>query len=517
MIEKITEIIEQKHKAHQVQGPAGIQGPPGIQGSPVQQVLMAPTVSMEPMELMAQNIDPCVACLLDALVKLDSGAVLVNVTANLERGLLGPSGDVNITLPLVIDVDVATLLQAQLGETLGIGENATIFEICAAIDAEGLDITAVINALELDLDPIVTFQISQIVNQIAIAINEITGIPITPELIDEILASIDIDDIVAQITANVQVSLEILETCIGQVPPPPPTTATLNVTKNTQCDVEQFGQEICNFNPQITVTDDNPTPSSFPASATPQVVTLGAGQYNVSEAGFVPGLAQCAGFEGGQQIIGNIYACADFSEDCSGDISAGESLSCEIENTVIDTSPATASLTVNKEIYGCEDNETDPITAMDCRLLLNNDPDWISCNESDISDTSVCEALPENIFDIRVLDDQNDPIAEDIEGSELGTTIQNIEPGTYTVNEIKNPTSNINQLGENPDIARICMNVNDFTDGGELINLNADLDYNICLEYEDQPGNAQGDDCSTITLAAGEQRTCTVKNYIIVA
>ena len=46
-----------------------------------------------------------------------------------------------MTLPLVIDVNVATLLQAQLGETLGIGENATIFEICAAIDAEGLDIS----------------------------------------------------------------------------------------------------------------------------------------------------------------------------------------------------------------------------------------------------------------------------------------------------------------------------------------------------------------------------------------
>jgi len=83
---------------------------------------------------------------------------------------------------------LAALLQAQLGETLGIGENATIFEICAVIDVEGLDIPAVIDALELDLDPIVTAQISQIVNQIAIAINEITGIPIPPELIDEILA-----------------------------------------------------------------------------------------------------------------------------------------------------------------------------------------------------------------------------------------------------------------------------------------------------------------------------------------
>ena len=130
---------------------------------------------------------------------------------------------------MVIDVDVATLLQAQLGETLGIGENATIFEICAAIDAEGLDIAAVIDALELDLDPIVTAQISQIVNQIAIAINEITGIPITPELIDEILASIDIDDIVAQITANVEVSLGILETCLGQDQSPTTTSNNRNI------------------------------------------------------------------------------------------------------------------------------------------------------------------------------------------------------------------------------------------------------------------------------------------------
>ena len=49
---------------------------------------MAPTESMEPTELMEQTLNPCVACLLDALVKLDSGALLVNVTTNLERGLL---------------------------------------------------------------------------------------------------------------------------------------------------------------------------------------------------------------------------------------------------------------------------------------------------------------------------------------------------------------------------------------------------------------------------------------------
>ena len=43
---------------------------------------------------------------------------------------------------------------------------------------QGLDIAAVITGLELDLDPIVTAQISQLVNQIAIAISDITGEPI---------------------------------------------------------------------------------------------------------------------------------------------------------------------------------------------------------------------------------------------------------------------------------------------------------------------------------------------------
>ena len=58
---------------------------------------------------------------------------------------------------------MATLLQQQIAETLELDANATIFEICAAIDAEeSLDIAAIINAHELDLDPIVTAQISQL-------------------------------------------------------------------------------------------------------------------------------------------------------------------------------------------------------------------------------------------------------------------------------------------------------------------------------------------------------------------
>jgi hypothetical protein len=115
--------------------------------------------------------------------------------------------------------------------------------------------------------------------------------------------------------------------------------------------------------------------------------------------------------------------------------------------------------------------------------------------------------LPENIFDIEVLDDQNNPIQQFV-GSEQGTTIQNLQPGTYTVNEIKH-VNNINQLGVSSNAEEGCINAG-FPDGGSLANTTTGISYDICFEYEDEQGN----DCSTITLAAGEERTCIVKNYI---
>ncbi len=373
------------------------------------------------------NINPCVACLVDALAKLDSGAILVNVTVDLpdNRPITTPVPQQSITLPLVIDVDVSLLLQQQLAVDLQLDRNATIFEICAALDEQGLDVQAVIDSLEVDLAPIVTAQISQLINQIAITISKITGHPVDQQLIDAIIASIDIDDIVAQITANVQVSLGILEACLGQVPPPPPTTATLTVDKDTHCDVEQLGQEICNFNPQITVTDDNPTPSSFPASDTPLNVTLGAGSYNVNEAGFVLGLAQCAGFVGGQQIINNIYACADFSDDCSGDISAGESLGCEIENTIIDTTVPIAQLNVTK-LVTCEDENGE------------NSPSCVDVQGN----------ITEDQFSIQVTDDN--PVPSLFDGSENGTLVT-LGPGNYNVTETPKASvdADIETLGGN--------------------------------------------------------------------
>jgi hypothetical protein len=184
------------------------------------------------------------------------------------------------------------------------------------------------------------------------------------------------------------------------------------------------------------------------------------------------------------------------------------------------TTPITASLTVNKEIYGCANIGPHPagegFLLMDCSSLQNsNDPDsgWIQYNDSRISSSSFCRELTENFFDIKVSDDQGNPITEEpIVGSPTGTTIENLVPGTYTVEEIKDPTNNINQLAEYPSQANLCINAG-FTDGGQIIikaNAQINIDYILCIEYEDEQNN----NCSTITLGAGESRTCTVKNYI---
>ena len=179
----------------------------------------------------------------------------------------------NITVPVVIDVNLATLLQAQLGLSLGIGANATIFQICAAIDAAGgINEAAVIAALTVTLGPIVTAQVQALDSQIA-AILISTGVPsnvITPTLINTIINGISVPAIIAQITANVQVSLGILEACLGQVPPPP-TTETLTVIKNTEC---QADNQTCEQNPiqpsnfTVVIDGNNPSQNNFPGSST---------------------------------------------------------------------------------------------------------------------------------------------------------------------------------------------------------------------------------------------------------
>jgi len=157
----------------------------------------------------------------------------------------------------VIDVDVALLLQQQLAISLGLGADATIFEICAEINATGgINTPLLIANLEAALTPLVEEQISTIVLTIVAAINDLIGIPIIDLTPEEIIDAVDIQAIVDQITANVEVSLGILSACLDL--PPTAGVAAAQATQSTPTSALNFQLPIAQ-QMQPTIQQMNPT------------------------------------------------------------------------------------------------------------------------------------------------------------------------------------------------------------------------------------------------------------------
>jgi hypothetical protein len=241
----------------------------------------------------------------------------------------------------------------------------------------------------------------------------------------------------------------------------------LTVTKTTTCNPQEFG-DICNVNYDFAVNGNNPTPSIFTASDTPIVVTLDAGAYSVIQSNFEPGLAQCAGFDGGQQIEPNTYTCTNLSDDCSGDISIGEELTCNIENTVIDVNvpPETATLNVTKLVtFDDQNGENSP----SCADLLGN--------------------ITEDQFNIQVFGDNAVPGS--FAGSEAGTTVT-LNAGPYQLNDtaLSSVATDIESLGGN-----ITGPIPSFT------------------------GNCQQQGSSSVasaTIAGGASENCAVENHFVI-
>ena len=173
------------------------------------------------------DFDPCVACLLDALVKLDTGSVLVDISGEIDVGTGGTPDLVDTDVKVVIDLELAEILQAQLGETLLGDPNATIFEICAEINGTSLDIGVILAALEDTLTDIIIDELDANVNAIAAQVSGALGqLGVFPPnaagletAINAFITGItddDIAEIVANITADVEVSLEIFNRCLEE-------------------------------------------------------------------------------------------------------------------------------------------------------------------------------------------------------------------------------------------------------------------------------------------------------------
>ena len=229
-------------------------------------------------------------------------------------------------------------------------------------------------------------------------------------------------------------------------------------------------------------------------------------------------LCQESGFDKGFLLNENTVICTEFEGECSGIVEKGELKECTVENYIvgiINGESTTTKLTVNKEIYGCDNIEGE--AEIDCQTLENDNAGWILCDDlvnSVQGAATFCNPLQEDEFDIEVSDGDNTLIAPpgQFEGSTEGIMIMDLEPGTYNINEITHTNGNINQFGEDNITANDCMNLN-FVAGGIFSDTTSGIDYRICFEYEDENGN----DCNSIGLQTGDDKTCTVKNYILFA
>lgn len=131
-----------------------------------------------------------------------------------------------------------------------------------------------------------------------------------------------IGDGVANALTPLQISNSGQRGTQGPTEPPtePPATGTLKVIKVLRCpsegitcpDPEEFG---------IEVTGNNPVPPSFQASSTGVDVKLEPGEYSVDETSF-------------PDLPAGVIHTEAFSEECSGTINAGETITCTITNTV---------------------------------------------------------------------------------------------------------------------------------------------------------------------------------------
>ena len=107
--------------------------------------------------------------------------------------------------------------------------------------------------------------------------------------------------------------------CKGVDIGPTPNTATLTVTK--VCEGPPHCPPVNDF--KITVTGNNPSPATFGGSETGTQVTLGPGQYKITE--------QTPGFPVEFSVSGNCVKTGDL--EASGTIGAGETQKCDIKNT----------------------------------------------------------------------------------------------------------------------------------------------------------------------------------------
>jgi hypothetical protein len=209
------------------QGPVGPQGPPGPEGPKGDTGDRGPigpngTTGPEgPQGPPGNSSDPCIDCLNFALLNLTNGQITSSVIINLP--IVG-----GIALPITINVDTLDLLLDALRAELLLDADASIFDICAAlnllIETTGFDQTTFIAELIAAITPILN---AELIVKITAAID---AIPLIPSSAIPGLVAIAVANIQANLLLNIGDVLDVLIDCILSIPDSNGIATTASVT-----------------------------------------------------------------------------------------------------------------------------------------------------------------------------------------------------------------------------------------------------------------------------------------------
>ena len=161
----------------------------------------------------------------------------------------------------------------------------------------------------------------------------------------DMIGDINVDDN-STLVVNCNPVIEIT----GQIEDANMTDISLTVIKNfIGCVIDNDGLTLVDCPPgvpstpedfTINVEGNNVNPSSFSGDDTGTLLTMEEGEFTVAEEQVSsPAPHQCNNilgqtFDAGSDLGNGQYICTTFENDCSGNISAGDELTCTIDNTI---------------------------------------------------------------------------------------------------------------------------------------------------------------------------------------
>ncbi len=171
------------------------------------------------------------------------------------------------------------------------------------------------------------------------------------------------------------------------------------------------------------------------------------------------------------------------------------------------TKPKKISLTLVKEIFGCEHIiRNDDYDTMDCSNLDKDSNLWINCADSKINYTPFCKNIPIHSINMEIINSYDNK-TKHLNPYKKNTTIK-IDQGDYLIRQVNHSNNYTDNLGKDI-IFQDCISAG-YAGHEFVFNEKKPTLYGLCIEYND----IDGKDCSKITVNTHGKKLCVVKKFV---